>query len=83
VLLGDADDAAVVQAAAADALAAAEAADTPAAADGGVAAIPPDIAAAAGDLVADSEAGSRGCPLYAKYYDKLYPHSSNRDAVAA
>lgn len=75
MLLGDGDAAAVVQAAAADAVAAAAVADVGDEAIGN-AAILPNIAAAAGNLVAENEGNSRGCPLYAKYYDKTYPHSN-------
>lgn len=76
VLLGDSDAAAAAQAAAADALAAA-AADAPEPGDSSpVVELPASMAAAAGILVAGSSAsGSRGCPLYAKFHDKAYPHS--------
>jgi hypothetical protein len=76
VLLGDSDAAAAAQAAAADALGAA-AVDAPEYGGGGDRGL--SLAAAAGSLVVgsgDGSSGSRGCPLYAKYYDKLYPHSA-------
>jgi hypothetical protein len=76
VLLGDSDAAAAAQAAAADALAAAAVAvPDHRGGDRGLS-LPPAMAAAAGGLVAGSGGGgSRGCPLYAKYYDKIYPHA--------
>jgi hypothetical protein len=78
VLLGDSDAAAAAQAAAADALGAA-AVDASEHGGGRGLSLPPAMAVAAGSLVvgsSDGSNGSRGCPLYAKYYDKLYPHSA-------